>query len=259
MLYAGDLLGRWHALRGAFAPFEFAAPALDPGLPETWDRSGLSSRAAYFLEQKHILTPAEFDALGSYYRAGAFKIAGITHKTVLGKVRDGLVRSARLGESREQAMGRIQRALTAAGLSPLEPWHADLVAHQTLAQAYGAASFEALTDDRVRGILPFFRYVTQADERVRPNHAVWHNRFFRRDDPVWRRIWPPNGFRCRCFIRGVTVTQVRDYGIRSSRKPSAGQGAPDPGFEAAPGVFLEAQAGAKAKRSLSRARARSRR
>lgn len=54
--------------------------------------------------------------------------------------------------------------------------------------------------DRVDA-LPFWRYETMEDGRVRPAHADLNNKVFHHDDVIWNTIYPPNGWRCRCSVR----------------------------------------------------------
>lgn len=53
--------------------------------------------------------------------------------------------------------------------------------------------------DRVDA-LPYWRYETMEDGRVREAHANLNNKVFRHDDPIWNVIYPPNGWRCRCYV-----------------------------------------------------------
>ena len=51
---------------------------------------------------------------------------------------------------------------------------------------------------------PFARYVAMDDDRTRPQHRAWHNVTLPLDDPWWSTHRPPNGYRCRCRVIGVT-------------------------------------------------------
>ena len=51
---------------------------------------------------------------------------------------------------------------------------------------------------------PFARYVAMDDDRTRPQHRAWHNVTLPLDDPWWSTHRPPNGYRCRCRMIGVT-------------------------------------------------------
>lgn len=52
-------------------------------------------------------------------------------------------------------------------------------------------------------VLPFLRYVTAKDERVRQSHAILHGVTLPIDDPFWDEYMPPNGYNCRCIVQQV--------------------------------------------------------
>ena len=51
---------------------------------------------------------------------------------------------------------------------------------------------------------PYARYVAMDDDRTRPQHRAWHNVTLPLDDAWWATHRPPNGWRCRCRVIGVT-------------------------------------------------------
>jgi SPP1 gp7 family putative phage head morphogenesis protein len=65
---------------------------------------------------------------------------------------------------------------------------------------------------------PFLQYVAVMDGRTRPSHAALNGRVFRITDPVWEKIYPPNGFNCRCRTRQLTQRDLdrRDLDVSSS-------------------------------------------
>ena len=48
---------------------------------------------------------------------------------------------------------------------------------------------------------PYFIYKTTGDAQVRPAHQVLHNLVFRKTDPAFSAIYPPNEFGCRCGVQ----------------------------------------------------------
>lgn len=46
----------------------------------------------------------------------------------------------------------------------------------------------------------YLEYSTVGDHRVRPTHAALDKFTALKTDPVWRRIYTPNGFGCRCTV-----------------------------------------------------------
>lgn len=71
--------------------------------------------------------------------------------------------------------------------------------------------FEANKD-----LLPYLRYRTQKDGRVRPSHAVLDGITLPVDDPFWDNYAPKNGWRCRC-----NLIQVADGLKRPSKQAEA--------------------------------------
>ncbi len=74
--------------------------------------------------------------------------------------------------------------------------------------SYRAAEWNRLQDDAVVDIYPAYQYNTRNDSRVREEHAKLADKVFRSNDPIWKSIWPPNGWNCRCFVIPLNQDQV---------------------------------------------------
>ncbi len=60
---------------------------------------------------------------------------------------------------------------------------------------------------------PYWRYVAIMDGRTRPAHAALNGKVFRWDDPIWKVIWPPNGWGCRCRVIALTQAEFEALGL----------------------------------------------
>ena len=69
-------------------------------------------------------------------------------------------------------------------------------------QAYATGLWERV--ERTKAALPYVRYITRGDDRVRPAHQAWDNLALPVDDDFWKTHWPPNGWRCRCRVMSMT-------------------------------------------------------
>ena len=67
-----------------------------------------------------------------------------------------------------------------------------------------AARWQRLNDPEISKVYPGLMYCTQRDGRVRADHAALDRKIFLKDDAVWRTIYPPNGWRCRCYVEPLT-------------------------------------------------------
>ena len=63
--------------------------------------------------------------------------------------------------------------------------------------------------------MPYLKYQTAGDERVRSSHVLLDNVVRKVDDPFWDDYYPPNGFNCRC----TTVQQVHGPMTRKITRP----------------------------------------
>lgn len=51
-----------------------------------------------------------------------------------------------------------------------------------------------------RELFPNLKYRTQGDDRVRDEHRALDGIIAPINDPFWRKYYPPNGWRCRCYV-----------------------------------------------------------
>lgn len=82
--------------------------------------------------------------------------------------------------------------------------------------AHAAGQWERIQASKQR--FPYLRYVTMDDDRVREQHARWHNVTLPVDDVFWQTRYPPNGWRCRCRVVGVSQAEY-DAGISPTGAP----------------------------------------
>lgn len=66
------------------------------------------------------------------------------------------------------------------------------------AQAQGAEKWQRIIDQKE--ILPYLKYVTVGDDRVRDEHAALDGVIKKVGDSFWDVNFPPNAFNCRCDV-----------------------------------------------------------
>lgn len=148
-----------------------------------------------------------------------------------------------------------------------DPARLKLIFDTNTSMAYAAGQWDRI--QQTKRSHPYLRYVTQHDDKVRPEHQAWDNITLPVDDPFWRTHFPPCGWRCRCRVvsvsqreydTGTTPTGGRmrkeapDVLTRQWHNPRTGQIQTipvgiDPGFGYNPGI---AGARAKAQRVLEK-------
>jgi SPP1 gp7 family putative phage head morphogenesis protein len=66
-------------------------------------------------------------------------------------------------------------------------------------------------------LFPYWKYVAVIDERTRPEHAALNGLILAANDPRWAQIWPPNGWKCRCYVVGVMAHEVSSVDLKAMR------------------------------------------
>ena len=68
------------------------------------------------------------------------------------------------------------------------------------AQLTGEASANYYRLIKQTEIFPYWQYKTAGDHLVRPEHALLEGIVLPANDPIWDKLFPPNGWNCRCYI-----------------------------------------------------------
>lgn len=68
----------------------------------------------------------------------------------------------------------------------------------TVASANMTEKWQQFQKDK--DLYPNLQYKTVHDGKVRPAHRPLHNIIKPIDDPFWDKYYPPNGWRCRCYV-----------------------------------------------------------
>ncbi len=58
--------------------------------------------------------------------------------------------------------------------------------------------------EKNKRLFPNLKYMTTNDDKVRKDHAPLHGIIRAVNDPFWNTYYPPNGWRCRCYVKQTT-------------------------------------------------------
>lgn len=129
-------------------------------------------------------------------------------------------------------------------------WRTRIIFDTNLRTAYAAGRYAKLTEPETLEAFPYWQYNHSGSLHPRKEHLSWDGMVLRADDTFWRTNYPPNGWRCGCFVTPVSegglrrqgkagpdhspdlVFRAEEVGGRTVRVP---QGV-DPGFEYNPGM-----------------------
>jgi SPP1 gp7 family putative phage head morphogenesis protein len=183
--------------------------------------------AIAFLESKGYRVTFDWHEMLDEAHALAFTVAKAARLDILSDIRGALVAAMEQGKPFDDFLADLAPTLKSKGW-----WGKDVVIdpdtldaqlvqlgsnrrlktiyETNLQSAYMAARCKA---QMAANAFPYLMYVAVMDSRTRPTHAALHGRVFRKDDPIWRTHYPPNGYNCRCRTRALTEGQVAREGL----------------------------------------------
>lgn len=186
--------------------------------------------AIKFLEKKGLKVSIDWFDLYREEHVRAFTVAGITKLEVLDDIRNALVEAQKNGETLESFKQNIIPKLKQKGwygnrlviredgsekeVNVSSPWRLKTIYRTNMAVAAMTGLYKELK--AASDIMPYWRYVTVGDGRVREEHAKIHGKILRHDDPFWDKYFPPNGYNCRCSVEGITETEFKKKGYKLS-------------------------------------------
>lgn len=160
--------------------------------------------------------------------ARAFTVAKVTRLDLLESIRTEVDRALRDGLPYESFRKNLTPILQREGwwgvqtvIDPLtgqaveaelgSPRRLRIIFDTNLRTARAAGRWERIERNKARR--PYLRYSQIQRPTRRDEHVPFHGLVRPVDDPVWDRIYPPNGWRCGCSVQALTERQARRRGI----------------------------------------------
>ena len=202
------------------------AGLLTGALSERWAPMA-TEQVAEWMEARGLMTRPEWDAVSEEIKARTFTIARHEGELVLDGVRNRVVQAIRGELSLADFQASYSAMMGELGWQGTSAWHLETVYRTNLQTAYSVGRYQRLTDPVVLALRPYWRYVAVGDESTRPSHRALDGLILPAGDPAWDRIFPPNGYNCRCTVISLSERQVAGQTISSTPPPD---GEPDEGF-----------------------------
>jgi SPP1 gp7 family putative phage head morphogenesis protein len=180
-----------------------------------------------------VLPDTYYNDLPAQARSRAFTIGGLSALDQIQGVLDSLHKATAKGETFDQ----WKKALTPEALA-LGPARLDNVFRTAIQTHYNIGRWQQA--ERNKAHRPYLMYDAINDGRTRPRHRALDNFIAPVDDPIWRKIYPPNGFRCRCSTRSLSEAQAIARGWKGAPNYPADGGA-DAGWEYNPATGQDAR------------------
>ncbi|GMU86294.1 MAG: hypothetical protein AMXMBFR48_15360 [Ignavibacteriales bacterium] len=130
--------------------------------------------------------------------------------------------------------GEVVRLPSGAEVQLGSPWRLRTIYNTNIRSAYMSGKYKRFLANAANR--PYWQYISILDKATRPTHAALDQLVFRSDDPIWKTIWPPNDWGCRCDIRALTKEEVRAKNLKIADGSSI-KFKPGKGFSHNPGII----------------------
>ena len=182
--------------------------------------------AVRYLESKGLRITWNWGEMLDEAHARAFTVAKAARLDIVQDIRRAVIDAANNGKTLKQFSGELTPLLQAKGwwgkqvivdgqgnaevVQLGSPRRLKTIYQTNLQSAYMAGRMQA---QMAADAFPYLQYVAVLDGRTRPSHRDLDGKVFRKDDPIWQSIYPPNGYNCRCRTRALTERQMSREGF----------------------------------------------
>lgn len=168
--------------------------------------------AADYVRGKAVADPENFGRLPAQLKQRAFTVAGIEQMDTLRRMKETIARLPE-GMSWDEAKRELAAEFSpyAGGDAKAARARAEFTLRTHGFQAYAVSRHQqqmATARD-----LPYWKYETVGDAKVRPGHAALDGKVLRADDPWWTTHYPPWDWGCRCIVIALDEEDAREIGI----------------------------------------------
>ena len=168
--------------------------------------------AVAYIKGKAVADPKNFGNLPDQLKQRAFAVAGIEQMDALKRIRDAVAKLP-AGANWDEAKKEIAEVIST--YTGVDKKAARARAEHTLRmqgfQAYAVARHQEQMS--TIDVLPYWKYVTVGDNRVRAAHAKLDGKVLRADDSWWKTHYPPWDWGCRCIVESLSERQAKREGI----------------------------------------------
>jgi SPP1 gp7 family putative phage head morphogenesis protein len=213
------------------------------GLREEWVALPFEEAIRIF-KARGLMSHGEYKRLDDAMRAKAWSIAGDHSAYTMAQVKDSLDQALAEGWSQKRWITETERAFHRWGVTGLGRHHLETVFTTNVLGAYQHGRWKQQTSPALARALPYWRYRTVGDKRVRDTHRAMEGTTARLDHPMWNDWYPPNGFRCRCAVEALSAREAEKGQVLGPESWPGDTGEalpllPDEGFRTTPAAWLD--------------------
>ncbi|MDR0966668.1 MAG: hypothetical protein LBM75_09260 [Myxococcales bacterium] len=207
------------------------------------------SEAEEFLRKKAIVPTNEWKEMQGAAHDKGFTVAGLIHEEALQRVFQA-VQAAIEGSETVQGFTKTLKGIlddTGAELRGDLKKRARTIYETNLRTSRAAGRLQQLKASKKE--LPFWRYRHGRSRFPRSAHKALDGKVLRADDPLWKIIYPPNGWGCSCTVEAISQRELDEMGgleanqLKVELAPSGLPTVVQPGWDYQPGASADPYSG----------------
>lgn len=210
----GLLLGRWSRKNPQRAPTAFKSPSnskgkavlrsLNAGSVGVFDQT--FQEAANFLRQKAAVPTRSYRDVWDAAHSKMFMVAGAQSEALVKDFQDAVARAIETGATLDDFRKDFDKIVATHGwqYNGTRGWRSQIIFETNLSTAYAAGRYAKLSAPDTLRQFPGWQYNHSGAKHPRLQHKAWDGRIWPANDPIWNEIFPPNGYRCGCFVTPVS-------------------------------------------------------
>lgn len=153
----------------------------------------------------------------------AFVIAGATKDAFLNDMKDALIDALKNGKRLEEFANQFEAIVAKHGWTGWtgektpegRAWRARVIFETNIRTAYAAGRWKQMTDPKMVKVRPFWQYkhgFLRSPKMPRKDHVALDGIVLDWNNPIWRVIYPPNGWGCSCGVQPLSRRQLERLG-----------------------------------------------
>lgn len=171
--------------------------------------------------RKVDLPTRKWDDLRHGAHVRGFSVAGVTSMEMLADFRTAMEKARSQGTGFEEFRKDFDAIVERTGWKfyargdteeKRRAWRAGIIYRTNMRTSHMAGRYKQMSEPGVLAYRPWWRYRHSGAEHPRKYHLALDGKVFRATDPIWKVIFPPNGWGCGCDVEALSDRQLRASG-----------------------------------------------
>ncbi|WP_421579114.1 PBECR2 nuclease fold domain-containing protein [Shinella sp. M31] len=174
-----------------------------------------------FLAGKVNLPTKRWDDLQHAGHVRGFAVAGVVRDDMLADFRAAIEKARRDGTGFNEFQKDFDAIVERTGWQYFShgkteeerrAWRAQIIYNTNMRTNYMAGRWSQLTDPDILRYRPYLQYIHSGSQHPRKLHLSFNMQVWETTNPIWRVIYPPNGWGCFCDVEALSERELRALG-----------------------------------------------